>query len=101
MLKLWLNNQRLIVTMKKYLIRLEEQGQITVPQSIQNDLQINKGDLLTLIQIEDLILLTAKQPCVPELIDKIVEISEEEQVSINELLEGLETEREKIYLDKI
>ncbi|MFM7438884.1 MAG: AbrB/MazE/SpoVT family DNA-binding domain-containing protein [Snowella sp.] len=47
--------------MKSFAIRLEKNGTITVPQAIQDKLNLCEGDLFNLIEIEDLILLTLQQ----------------------------------------
>lgn len=64
--------------MKSFAIRLEKNGTITVPQAIQDKLNLCEGDLLNLIEIEDLILLTLQQPKVPQLSDQITTIREDE-----------------------
>lgn len=78
-------------------IRLEKEGQITVPQTVQERLNLTEGDMLTLMQIGDVVLLTPKQPQVPQLADRITALREDEGVSLTDLLEGIETEREAIW----
>ncbi|MEA5534065.1 AbrB/MazE/SpoVT family DNA-binding domain-containing protein [Crocosphaera sp. XPORK-15E] len=86
--------------MKSFAIRLEKNGTITVPQAIQDKLNLCEGDLLNLIEIEDLILLTLKQPKVPQLSDQITKIREKANVTLNDLLQGLDDERQTIYQEK-
>ncbi len=88
------------VEMRAFPIRLQERGQITVPQVVQDYLNVTEGDILTLLQIGDLVLLTAKQPQVPQLADKITAIMEDEGVALADLLEGIETEREAIWREQ-
>jgi len=49
------------VELKTFPIRLRQRGQITVPQSVRDSLNMTEGDVLTLLQIDDLILLTPKR----------------------------------------
>ncbi|CAD5949370.1 AbrB/MazE/SpoVT family DNA-binding domain-containing protein [Planktothrix agardhii] len=81
---------------KQIPIVLGQKGEITIPQVIQDSLNINEGDHLILLQIGDLIVLTPQQPQVPQLIDQIATLMENENVSLTDLLAGLEAEREVI-----
>jgi len=86
--------------MKSFAIHLEKNGTINVPQAIQDKLNICEGDLLNLIEIEGIILLTLQQPNVPQLSDQITTIREEANVTLNDLLQELDEERQKIYQEK-
>lgn len=77
-------------------ILIGQKGEITIPQVVQDSLNVNEGDMLILVQIGNLILLTPQQPKVPELIDQITTLMENENVYLNDLLAGLEAEREAI-----
>ncbi|MCL1464414.1 AbrB/MazE/SpoVT family DNA-binding domain-containing protein [Argonema galeatum] len=82
------------IEMRIFPIRLQEQGQITVPQVVQDNLNLTEGDMLTMLQVGDLVLLTPRQPQVPQLADKIIAIMEDEGVSLTDLVAGVEAERE-------
>lgn len=82
------------IEMRIFPIRLQEQGQITVPQVVQDNLNVTEGDMLTMLQVGDLVLLTPRQPQVPQLADKIIAIMEDEGVSLTDLMAGVEAERE-------
>ncbi len=77
---------------KQIPIVLGRKGEITIPQVIQDSLNINEGDNLILLQIGDLIVLTPQQPQVPQLIDQIATLIENENVSLTDLLAGLEAD---------
>lgn len=77
-------------------VRLRERGQLTIPQSVRDRLGLNDGDILTLVQLGDVIVLSPREPQVPKLADKIVKMMEEEGVSLVDLLSGLKEERQKI-----
>ena len=81
-------------------VRLRKRGQITIPQAVRDDLGVREGDILTLIQMGDVVMLTPKQPQVPRLADKITELMEEEGVSLADLLKGLKEEREAIWRER-
>ena len=40
------------------LVRLRQRGQITIPQAVRDNLGVREGDLLTLFQLGDVIVLT-------------------------------------------
>lgn len=88
------------INIKQMPIPIRQKGEITIPQVVQDSLNVNEGDLLTLVQIGNLILLTPQQPKVQELIDQITTLMETENVDLNDLLAGLEAEREAINQDQ-
>jgi hypothetical protein len=68
---------------------------MTIPQAVREVLAAAEGDLLTLLQIEDdLLLLTPRELRVPALQARFVEEMERAGVSLADLLEGLADERE-------
>lgn len=74
-----------------------KRGEITLPQSMQDLLNVTEGDRLELIQVGKLIFLSPKSPQVPQLIDHIVAMMENENVSLEDLLAGIDGERENIF----
>ena len=88
------------VNSKTFPVRLRRRGQITVPQTVRDDLSVTEGDILTLLQVGDVVLLTPRQPQVPRLADKIADMMESEDVSRADLLEGLKEEREAIWRER-
>jgi bifunctional DNA-binding transcriptional regulator/antitoxin component of YhaV-PrlF toxin-antitoxin module len=88
------------INLKTYPIRLRERGQITVPQAVRESLAVGDGDILTLLQVGEVILLTPKQAQVPQLADKIAALMAQEGVSLADLLSGLAEERELIWRER-
>lgn len=81
-------------------MRLEKEGVISIPPAMQDNLSLSEGDMLTFVQIGDLVLLTLKKLQVPQLADKIAALRQDAGLSIEDLLEGLEQEREAIWLEQ-
>ncbi|MEB3190334.1 MAG: AbrB/MazE/SpoVT family DNA-binding domain-containing protein [Snowella sp.] len=81
-------------------LQIQNQGQITIPPEVLNTLQTHEGDTLNLIQIGDLIFLTARPPQVEALTQQFVELMEENQVTLDELLEGLQQERQALWQER-
>jgi AbrB family looped-hinge helix DNA binding protein len=83
------------VTARTYAVRLRSRGQMTIPQPVREELAAAEGDLLTLLQIEDdLLLLTPRELRVPALQARFAQEMENAGVSLAELLQGLAAERE-------
>jgi len=95
-----ITSQETDVQIQQFPIILGQGVEITIPQLLQDSLNVNQGDTLVLLQIGNLILLAPKQPQIPQLIDRIVTIMENENVSLTDLLAGLEAEREAIWQEK-
>jgi len=87
-------------TSEVYDIRLRQRGQITVPREVRDRLKVNEGDTLSLVQVGSTLILTPKRPVVPLLADRMVELMEEEGVTLADLLLGLEEERAGIYQER-
>jgi len=76
-----------------YTVRLRERGQVTIPRDVRQQLSAQEGDVLTLLQIGDLILLTQRQLRTPALAEQFMAKMEEAGVSLADLLSGLVEER--------
>jgi AbrB family looped-hinge helix DNA binding protein len=92
--------QDIDVDTRTYPVRLRGRGQITVPQAVRDDLDVAAGDILTLLQVGDVILLTPKQLQVPRLADKIADMMQAQNVSLADLLTGLEEVREAMWREQ-
>lgn len=82
---------------KTYTVRLRGRGQVTIPKPVREQLPAAEGDILTLLQINDLLILAPQELRVPALQARFREEMEEADVSLADLLEGLAAEREAIY----
>lgn len=83
-----------------YTVRLRDRGQVTIPLNVRGRLGAVEGDVLTLLQIDDLILLTPRQPRVPALTEQFTVEMEKANVSLADLLTGLMGERAEIYQER-
>ena len=83
-----------------YAVRLCERGQMTIPQPLRTALAARDGDILLLVQIGDIVMLTPKQPRVPQLSQQFVAMMQREGVTLADLLDGLREEREYIWRER-
>lgn len=79
--------------MKSYSVRMRERGQITIPRAVREQLKTDYGDILTLLQVNDLIILTPYQSRLEALAEKFTAEMEKAGVSMADLLESLAEER--------
>jgi hypothetical protein len=59
-----------------------------------------KEEALTLVQIDDLSVLTQRASLLPKLSEEFTTIMKEDDVSLTDLLQGLELERERIWREQ-
>ena len=88
------------MTQSGYTLRVGEQGQITLPQAVRKSLAVNAGDVLSMVQIEDVLLLSRREARIPELSLQFSAMMQEADVSLAELLKGLEEERKLIWEER-
>ncbi len=79
---------------------MQKQGQIVIPKDVLNSLQVNEGQTLNLLQIGELVLLVPKQPQVTSLAKSFISLMAVNNVSLNDLLEGLQQERQAIWQER-
>jgi len=87
-------------SIKVFPLEMQTQGNIVIPQDVLNSLQIHEGETLALVQVGDFILLTSKFPIVSTLTEKFISLMEVNQVSLNELLDGLQQERQFFWEER-
>ncbi len=83
-----------------YTIRLRNRGQLTLPQAVRRNLAVDEGDILTLVQIDDLAVLARRSSLLPKLSEEFTAIMKENGVSLANLLQDLEQEREQIWHER-
>jgi len=83
-----------------YTVRLRERGQLTLPQAVRRNLAVDEGDILTLVQIDDVAILSGRSTLLPKLSEEFTAIMKEDGVSLADLLQGLEQEREQIWRER-
>lgn len=83
-----------------FAIRARERGQITLPQPVRDSLAVDTGDMLNLMQIDDILLLSPRQTLIPKLSQEFTSLLQEEGVTLAELLQGLEEERKLIWQER-
>ena len=81
-------------------IQIRKKGGLTLPVEFRDKYNLNEGDVFTLIDLGDgSFLLTPRISQVNRLGDRVSEILEAEEVSLEDLLKTLAEEREDYYRD--
>jgi bifunctional DNA-binding transcriptional regulator/antitoxin component of YhaV-PrlF toxin-antitoxin module len=83
-----------------YTVRLRERGQLTLPQTVRRDLAVDDGDILELVQMDDLVWLFPRRALLPKLSKEFTALMEAESVSMADLLQGLEEQRKAIARER-
>jgi bifunctional DNA-binding transcriptional regulator/antitoxin component of YhaV-PrlF toxin-antitoxin module len=82
-------------------IQVRKKGSITLPMELRAKYGVDEGDVFTLIDMGDgSFLLTPRISQVNRLGDRVAEILRAEDVSLDELLNTLDDERERYYQER-
>jgi len=82
-------------------IQVRKKGAITLPADFRSRYGVGEGDVFTLIDLGDgSFLLTPRVSQVNRLGDRVAEILQEEGVSLDDLLNTLDGERERYYQER-
>lgn len=78
-------------------VQVGEQGVVTLPKEVREKYGIEEGDALHLVDLGDgMFVVSPMMPAVPSLVEEIEGIRKEEGVSLEDLLAGLQKQREQL-----
>jgi bifunctional DNA-binding transcriptional regulator/antitoxin component of YhaV-PrlF toxin-antitoxin module len=84
--------------MSEATIQLRDKGVITLPMNLRRKYGLRTGDVFAVSDLgEGVFMITAKSSRVAALGDRVAEILQTEGVTVEEMLESLEEERERYY----
>ena len=79
-------------------VQVRRKGLITLPVELRRQYNLDEGDVLTLVDLgEGTFLLTPQVSQVARLGDQVARLMEKEGVSLDEMLEALDQERQDYY----
>jgi bifunctional DNA-binding transcriptional regulator/antitoxin component of YhaV-PrlF toxin-antitoxin module len=82
-------------------IQVRKKGSITLPMDLRAKYNVDEGDIFTLIDLGDgSFLLTPRISQVNRLGDRVAEILNAENVTLDDLLSTLDEERERYYQER-
>jgi antitoxin PrlF len=68
------------------LVRIQEKGQVTIPQEIRKKLGLKRGDLVAVMEIPEGVFITPQQVVATKALDSIGDILKEKGLSLDELI---------------
>jgi bifunctional DNA-binding transcriptional regulator/antitoxin component of YhaV-PrlF toxin-antitoxin module len=79
-------------------IQIRSKGSLTLPKELRRKYQLNEGDVFRVVDLGDgSFLITPQATTIDRLGDRIAEIMDEQNVSLEEVLETLDQERQRYY----
>jgi bifunctional DNA-binding transcriptional regulator/antitoxin component of YhaV-PrlF toxin-antitoxin module len=87
-------------SMKMFSLQVQKEGQISIPQDVLNTLQTHEGQTLTLLQIGEFVVIVPRIPQVTTLTENFVSLMNASNITVDELLEGLQEERQSIWQEQ-
>lgn len=86
--------------MRTAVIQLRQRGIITLPAKLRARYNLETGDTLTMIDLDGVFVLASKVSIVPKLVAEIERLRKKEGLSVEDLLTGLEEQRQLYYREK-
>ncbi|KAA3655879.1 MAG: AbrB/MazE/SpoVT family DNA-binding domain-containing protein [Calditrichaeota bacterium] len=71
------------------MIQIRKKGTLTLPMEIRKRYQLEEGDPMTIIDLEEGIFLSPKTSVLTKLVQQIEKLREEKDISLAELIEGV------------
>lgn len=82
-------------------IQLRAKGSLTIPAGVRQKYALEEGDVFTLVDLgEGSILLVPRVSLVPKIVAELEAMREEAGVTLEDLLEGLDEQRRRIYEER-
>ena len=81
-------------------VQVRKRGLLTLPAELRQKYGIEEGDTFRLVDLDGIFVITPLVPMVPELAREIERLREEAGLSIEELLKGLQQQRQRILEEK-
>ncbi len=68
------------------LVRMQEKGQVTIPQEIRKKLGLKRGDLVAVMEAPDGVFITPQQVLATKAFDRIGDVLKDQGLSLDELI---------------
>ncbi|MBI4745204.1 MAG: AbrB/MazE/SpoVT family DNA-binding domain-containing protein [Deltaproteobacteria bacterium] len=87
-------------TIKYMTAEIKARGQLTIPKRIREASHLEEGEVVSIIPVGDSIIVTPKRLELDEARRQFKKILKVSGLSVDDLLKGLEVERETLYREK-
>lgn len=86
---------------ERKLVRVQEKGQVTLPTEVREKLGLKKGDLVTVVETDEGVLITPQEIVATKALNRIGKLLKEKGISLEAIIESGREERgniiEKLY----
>lgn len=89
-----------ITQSERKLVRVQEKGQVTLPAKVREKLGLKKGDLVSVEQTQNGVLITPQATVAMEALDKLGEALKKKGLTLEELIESGREIRGEIVKEK-
>ena len=76
-------------------IQMRKKGSVTIPMEFRKRYRLDEGDPLTLIDLGEGFFLSPRQSVLPKLVAEIETLCQKNNISLEELIQGVAKERNK------
>ena len=70
------------------LSKVQEKGQVTIPEEIRRKWNLEKGDLVAFVETEDGVMISPQEAVAAEALDRIGEALKARGISLEEMIDG-------------
>lgn len=81
-------------------LTLRRRGTLTLPAELRRKYRLEEGEPLTLLDLGGVFLLAPKVPLVPKLVGEFERLRREAGLSVEDLWEGLDEQRQRLYRER-
>lgn len=81
-------------------VQITKRGAVTLPADLRKRYRLDAGDTLTVLDLGGVFVLSPKASVVSKVARQIQQMREEEGLSLEDLLEGLDEQRQRLYREK-
>lgn len=81
---------------ERKLVRVQEKGQVTLPREVREKLGLKKGDLVSVIETDEGILISPQEIVATRALDRIGEVLKGKGISLEEIIKSGRQERGNI-----
>lgn len=77
------------------IVQIRKRGSLTLPVELRKRYELEEGDPVTLVDLEEGIFLSPKRSVLPKLVAQIEKLREEKNITLTELIEGVRALRQQ------
>lgn len=88
------------MTVSEDRVQIGKRGTLTLPSQLRKRYGLDAGDLLTVLDLGGVFVLSPEVSVVSKIAREIEKLREEEGLSVDEILDGLDEQRRRVYQER-